>query len=402
MGLIIKPDVCEGCEACVDECPYGALEMKDDIAVVDEDKCTLCGACIDVCPVEAIEMSADVLAASTPAADLTAYRGLWVFAEQRGGVIAPVSYELIGEARRLADALDTELSAVLFGTGMEEAAGTLIKSGADRVYLFEDELLNEFHEDAYADALSQLVTEHKPEIVIAGATSIGRAFVPLVATRLWTGLTADCTSLGVDLEKRNLLQTRPAFGGNIMATIVCPGHRPQMATVRPGVFKKPAPDDGRTGEVIKCGPGKPLVSRTKLLDVITEDGHSVNISEAEVIVAGGRGMGGTEGFGMLKELADLLGGVLGASRAAVDSEWIPYPHQVGQTGRTVNPKLYIACGISGAIQHVAGMQSSDTIIAINKDPDAPIFDVADYGVVGDVFEIVPAMIKEIRKAKGLS
>jgi electron transfer flavoprotein alpha subunit len=401
MGLIIKPDVCEGCEACISECPFGALEMRDDIAVVDPDVCTLCGACIDVCPVEAIEMSEDVLAASAPAADLTAYKGFWVFAEQRGGVVASVSYELIGEARRLADALQTELSAVLFGTGLDDAAQTLIRAGADRVYLYEDKILNEFHEDAYADALSQLVGEHKPEIVLAGATSIGRAFVPLVATRVFTGLTADCTSLGVDLEKRNLLQTRPAFGGNIMATIVCPNHRPQMATVRPGVFKKPAQDGGRTGEVIKCGPEKPLTSRTKLLEVIASAGSSVNISESEVIVAGGRGMGGKEGFGMLKELADLLGGVLGASRAAVDSEWVPYPHQVGQTGRTVNPKLYISCGISGAIQHVAGMQSSDTIIAINKDPDAPIFDVADYGIVGDVFEVVPALIKEVKKAKGI-
>jgi len=400
MGLIIKPDVCEGCEACINECPYGALEMKDDIAVVDPDVCTLCGACVETCPVEAIELSEDLAAAAKPAADLTAYRGFWVFAEQRGGAVAPVSYELLGESRRLADALETELSAVLFGTGLDEAANSLIQAGADRVYLYEDPVLNDFHEDVYADALSDLIREHKPEIVLAGATSIGRAFAPLVSTRLWTGLTADCTSLGVDLEKRNLLQTRPAFGGNIMATIVCPGNRPQMATVRPGVFKKPAPDTTRTGEVIKCGPAKPLTSRTSLLDVIQEEGHSVNISEAEVIVAGGRGMGGVDGFGMLKELADLLGGVLGASRAAVDSDWVPYPHQVGQTGRTVNPRLYIACGISGAIQHVAGMQSSDTIIAINKDPDAPIFNIADYGVVGDVFEVVPAMIREIKKLKG--
>jgi electron transfer flavoprotein alpha subunit len=339
---------------------------------------------------------------AAPAADLTAYKGLWVFAEQRGGTVAPVAYELVGEGRRLADALGTDVSAVLFGTGMEDNAESLIHAGADRVYLYEDPLLNEFHEDAYADALTQLVETHKPEIVLAGATSIGRAFIPLVASRVWTGLTADCTMLGVDLEKRMLLQTRPAFGGNIMATIVCPGYRPQMATVRPGVMKRREPDAARQGEVVKVAPKKPMSSMTRLLDVIQSAGHGVNLSESDVIVAGGRGLAGEKGFAMLKELADLLGGVVGASRAAVDADWIGYPHQIGQTGRTVSPKLYIACGISGAIQHLAGMQSSDVIVAINKDADAPIFSVADFGLVGDVFEIVPQIIKAIKKHRGIA
>ncbi|HLB25837.1 MAG TPA: electron transfer flavoprotein subunit alpha [Nitrospirota bacterium] len=397
MGIIIKVELCSGCEACVSECPFGALDMQGDVAAVNE-KCTLCGSCVDVCPVYAIEMTEEPKTA--PAADLTAYKGIWVFAEQRGKKIAPVAYELLGEARRLADALGTDLAAVLFGAGLDAEAKSLIEAGADKIYWYEDSLLNEFHEDAYADALSALIEEHKPEIVLAGATSIGRAFVPIVATRVRTGLTADCTMLGVDLEKRMLLQTRPAFGGNIMATIVCPGYRPQMATVRPGVMKRSAPDASRQGEVIRIKPETPMSSRTKLIETIEEAGHSINISEAEVIVAGGRGIGGFKGFEMLGELAGLLGGVVGATRAAVDSGWMPYPHQIGQTGRTVSPKIYIACGISGAIQHLAGMQSSDIIIAINKDADAPIFGVADYGIVGDVFEVVPAMISKLKEHRG--
>ncbi len=399
MAIIIKADLCTGCEACVTECPYGAMEMRDDVAHVTE-SCNLCGACVEVCPVYAIEMEEEPAAA--PAADLTGYKGIWVFAEQRGGKAAPVAYELTGEARRLADALETDVSAVLFGTALESEAESLIASGADRVYLYEDPLLNEFHEDAYARALTELIEEHKPEIVLAGATSIGRAFVPLVATKVRTGLTADCTMLGVDLEKRMLLQTRPAFGGNIMATIVCPGYRPQMATVRPGVMRRREPDASRKGDVVKVAPEKPLTSLTRLLDVIQASGHGVNLSEAEVIVSGGRGLAGEKGFAMLKELAELLGGVVGASRAAVDADWIGYPHQIGQTGRTVSPKLYIACGISGAIQHLAGMQSSDFIVAINKDPDAPIFSVADIGIVGDVFEVIPQIIKAVKRHRGMA
>ncbi len=397
MGIIVKVDLCTGCETCVNECPFGAIEMKDDVAVITE-KCTLCGTCVETCPVYAIEMTEEPKSAH--AVDLTAYKGLWVFAEQRNGKVVPVAYELLGEGRRLADALETELAAVLMGTGLDGEAKALIAAGADKVYLYEDALLNEFHEDAYADALSDLVNKHKPEIILAGATSIGRAFVPLVATRVRTGLTADCTMLGVDLEKRNLLQTRPAFGGNIMATIVCPGYRPQMATVRPGVMKRLAADQSRNGEIIKSGPASPMTSKTRLVEVIEEAGHKINISEAEVIVAGGRGMGNEKGFALLKELADALGGVLGASRAAVDAGWLPYPHQIGQTGRTVSPRIYFACGISGAIQHLAGMQSSDVIIAINKDKDAPIFSVADYGIVGDVFEIIPMLIQKVKQARG--
>lgn len=399
MSITVKSDICTGCEACVHECPYGAIEMRDDVAYIT-DRCNLCGSCVESCPFAAIEMT-DEQAGAT-ANDLSGYKGLWVFAEQRGGEVAPVAYELLGEARRLADALGTDLSAVLMGTGMDDVATGLIHAGADRVYLYEDPILNEFHEDAYAQALSELIRKYRPEIVLVGATSIGRAFTPLVAADIRTGLTADCTMLGVDLEKRMLLQTRPAFGGNIMATIVCPGYRPQMSTVRPGVMKRAVPDTTRQGEVVKVSPASPMSSMTKLLEVIQEAGHSVNLSEAEIVVAGGRGMAGDKGFALLKELADALGGVVGASRAAVDAEWIGYPHQVGQTGRTVSPKLYFACGISGAIQHLAGMQSSDMIVAVNKDPDAPIFSVADYGIVGDVFEVLPQIIKQVKEARGIA
>ncbi len=396
MPIIVKVDVCVGCEACVNECPFGAIEMKDEKAVIG-DKCTLCGTCVDICPSFAIEMADEPKTA--PTEDLSAYNGVWVFAEQRNNKIVSVTYELLGEGRRLADSRGEELSAVLFGTGMDAEAKSLIEAGADRVYQVGAPLLNEFHEDAYADALSQLIKKYKPEIVLAGATSIGRAFVPIVATRVRTGLTADCTALDIDAESKNLLQTRPAFGGNIMATIACPNNRPQMATVRPGVMKRLPPDAARTGEIIKETPVSPLTSRTKLLETIEEAGHKINISEAEIIVSGGRGMG-EKGFELLREIAEILGGVVGATRAAVDSGWMPYPHQIGQTGRTVSPRLYIACGISGAIQHLAGMQSSDMIIAINKDPNAPIFNVADIGIVGDVFEVLPAFAKKLKEMRG--
>jgi electron transfer flavoprotein alpha subunit/NAD-dependent dihydropyrimidine dehydrogenase PreA subunit len=397
MAIKVNADICVGCGACVSQCPFGAVEIKDDIAAIG-DKCTLCGTCADACPVTAIEITAEPKAA--PADDITAYKGVWVFAEQRAGAVAPVSFELLGEGRRLADKLGVQLSAVIFGTGIEPGIKSLIEAGADNVYVYEDALLNEFHEDAYADALTELIREHKPEAVLVGATSIGRAFTPMVAWRIRTGLTADCTGLDIDTGKRQLQQTRPAFGGNIMATILCPDNRPQMSTVRPGVMKRLAADPSRTGEVIRKKPAKPLTSRTRLRNVIEVAGHSINISEAEIIVSGGRGMGSDKGFALLKELADALGGVVGASRAAVDNGWMPYPHQIGQTGRTVCPKIYFACGISGAIQHLAGMQSSDLIIAINKDASAPIFNVADYGIVGDVFEVLPQIIKQVKEARG--
>jgi electron transfer flavoprotein alpha subunit len=268
------------------------------------------------------------------------------------------------------------------------------------VYHAKNQILESFNDEPYAQLLATLIREHKPEIVLTGATPVGRSFFPRVAARLKTGLTADCTSLAIDRDTGNMLQVRPAFGGNIMATILCPSTRPQMATVRPRVMKRGQYQSERKGEIIEVRT-EGLTSRTKVLETVKEVSDiTVNLQEAEIIVSGGRGLGDPKGFKLIAELAELLGGALGSSRAAVDSGWIPYRHQVGQTGKTVCPKIYIACGISGAVQHLVGMQSSDIIIAINKNPEAPIFNVATYGIVGDLYEIVPLLIKKIKEMKG--
>ncbi len=325
------------------------------------------------------------------------YRGIWVFAEQRNGKVKSVSYELIARGRELADALQTELSAVCFGQGITEA-DQLIASGADKVILVDSPELLNHDEDLYTGQLVELIQKHKPEIVLAGATSLGRSFFPRVAGILNTGLTADCIGLDVDVEKRLLLQTRPTFGSNIMATVVCETKRPQMATVRPRVFKKRTPDTARKGEIIRVDFDRAhITSRTKLLSFVEDLTEKVKIEEADVIVAGGRGLGNAEGFKLLEELAECLGAAVGASRPVVDSGWIPYSHQVGQTGKTVCPKLYIACGISGAAQHLAGMQTSDCIVAINSDPNAPIFTVANFGIVGDLFKVIPLLVEKLKK-----
>lgn len=396
MPVIIDIDKCEGCEECRASCPFDAIVIKEGKAFINE-YCQACMACISVCPEGAIiEVEKEV----PKSKDIQSYKGVWVFAEQRGGKVASVAYELLGAGRRLADELNTELSAVLFGASDSEAQ-ELIRWGADKVYMSKDQIFERFNDEPYSELLSSLIKEHCPEIVIAGATPIGRSFIPRVAAKIRTGLTADCTSLAVDKETGNLLQIRPAFGGNIMATIVCPNNRPQMATVRPRVMKRGQYDEGRTGEIIDVKADS-ISSRTRVLDTIKEVSElTVNLQEADIIVSGGRGLGTPNGFGLLKELAELLGGALGSSRAAVDAGWIPYRHQVGQTGKTVCPKIYIACGISGAIQHLVGMQSSDIIIAINKNPEAPIFDSATYGIVGDLYEIIPLLIKKIKEAKGI-
>ena len=274
----------------------------------------------------------------------------------------------------------------------------LIHRGVDNVYVVDTGALEKFNDEPYSKVMADLVCEHKPEIILCGATAVGRSFFPRVAVELKTGLTADCTGLAIDSDRRLLLQTRPAFGGNIMATIVCPEDRPQMATVRHKVMQEAICDNKRKGNVIKKEiKAKGLTSRTQVLNVVKELANSINIIDANVIVSGGRGMGKPENFKMLEELASVLGGAVGASRAAVDSDWIAYAHQVGQTGKTVCPTVYIACGISGAIQHLVGMQSADIIIAINKDPDAPIFGVATYGIVGDLFEVIPKLTAEFKR-----
>jgi electron transfer flavoprotein alpha subunit len=391
MGIRVDFDGCTGCGSCVPACPFGLIEIIDDKAHIKEG-CTLCGACRDACALEAIIIEA--VPEVAPVGDT--HRGVWVFAEQKDGQLKGVAYELVAKGRELADTLKTELSAVCFGHSLKEIE-KLITQGADRVYVIDDPALAQHQEDLYTQELARLIREHQPEIVLAGATALGRAFIPRVAAILKTGLTADCTGLDIDTEKRLLLQTRPTFGGNIMATIVCQYKRPQMATVRPRVFKKNAPDSHRQGQIIKVDFKKEVItSKTRLLKFVEDLTERVKIEDADIIVAGGRGLGKPENFALVEELAKALGAAVGSSRPPVDEGWIPYSRQVGQTGKTVCPKLYIACGISGAVQHLAGMQTSDCIVAINNDPAAPIFEVATYGIVGDLFKVVPMLIEKLK------
>jgi len=390
--IIIDSEKCKGCKLCIKACPFEALYMEGKLAVLKPEECRACGACLDSCHFDAIT-EAEKKGGS---ADLSDFKGVWVFAEQNHGRVQDVAYELLATGRRLADDRESELAAVLLGHNVTDSAACLIAAGADKVFVVDQPDLAEYEANVYADALNQVMAKYKPEVVLAGATSVGRAFFAKVAVRAQTGLTADCTALSIDKEKGLLLQTRPAFGGNIMATIMTPNHRPQMATVRPKVFKAAPPDPGRKGKTL-IEALKLVAPDTKILRTERESG-AVNISEAEIIVAGGRGMKKGENLTMLRKLADLLGGVMGASRACVDAGWCSAAHQVGQTGKTVCPKIYLAFGISGAIQHLEGMRSSDTIIAVNRDANAPIFGVADLGVVGDLFEIVPKLITALEAA----
>ena len=393
MSLHINKENCVGCTLCVKVCPFGALSMVDKKAVVQMELCTLCGACIDACKFDCFLIKKDKIILK----DLEA-KGVWVFCEQKHGILQSVSYELLSKGRELADKLKTELSAVLIGHEMEEKAKEIIHRGAEVVYLVDHPMLKNYLDDPYTQILSRLIKKYKPEIVLCGATSIGRSLISRVAVKVHTGLTADCTGLDIDEHKKILLQTRPAFGGNIMATIITPNHRPQMATVRHKVMKEATQDPKRKGRIIKEVYGEDVYSsRTKILDIIEEVSSTVNLTEADIIVSGGRGLKDQKNFKILEDLARILNAAVGASRAAVDSDWMPYSHQVGQTGKTVCPKVYIACGISGQIQHLVGMQSSDVIVAINNDPHAPIFQVATYGIVGDLFEVVPLLTNKFKE-----
>jgi electron transfer flavoprotein alpha subunit len=396
-NIQILEDKCVGCQACLGACPYNAIYMEGKKARIDYDKCTLCGACVSKCKFEAIkiEKKAGFKSAVSP----QEAKGVWVLAEQKNNKVQSVSYELLNKGRELADDLKVDLTAVLLGSDVKEEAKCLIYRGADKVIIIEDTILNHYQSGPYSEVITSIVKKYKPEIILAGATTIGRSLVPRLAIKLNTGLTADCTALEIDKKKKLLLQTRPAFGGNIMATIMCQNHRPQMATVRHKVFMEATEDVKRKGEVIEEKVSAELLHSDIILkDIVEEIEDTINITEADIIVAAGRGIGSKENLALIEELAKALNGALAASRSIVDAGWIPYSHQVGQTGRTVCPKLYIACGISGQIQHLVGMQSSDVIIAINKDPDAPIFKVANYGVVGDLFKIVPALTKQIQSS----
>ena len=394
--LKINKELCIGCGICEDQCAFAALEVVDGVAVAGE-SCTLCGACVEVCDPQAITLEIQGDSLKT---DLASWSGVWVFCEYRKNALATVSLELLGIGRKLADKRGVSLGAVIIGSGVGDTAEKLIGYGADTVYKVDHPDLELFTEDRYGKILTRLINEHRPEIVLAGATAIGRSFIPGVATSLDAGLTADCTGLEVRPEDGALLQTRPAFGGNIMATIECPRSRPQMATVRPKVMKAMPYVEDREGEVVEVVPREEeLFSRVNVLASVVAEQGNVNIQESEILISGGRGLESEKGFALIRKLADVLDADIAASRAVVDAGWIAYPHQVGQTGKTVAPKLYIACGISGAVQHVAGMQSAEAIVAINRDKDAPIFDVADFGIVGDLNEIIPKLIAKLEERR---
>ncbi len=394
MSIEIINSECVGCGLCIPVCVYDAIKLVEEIAVIDLDKCTLCGACVEVCNFDAIVLTKE----EKTDKDISDYSGILVVGEFRNGEVHHVTYELVSKARILAGKLgDVNVSCLIMGTDMpEDSLEKIITAGADKVIKIDNPELNFFNDEIFSKLVTEVLIEEKPEIVLTGATSEGRALIPLVAVSLRTGLTADCTSLDIDQEKKLLLQTRPAFGGNIMATIICPNHRPQIATVRPKVMKIIL-DSNRKGEIIEKKDITISRKLTEILETVKDESTHINVADADIVVSGGRGVGNPQNFELIEKLADLLKAAVGASRAAVDAEWIPYSHQVGQTGKTVAPKLYIACGISGAVQHQVGMRSSDFIIAINKDSSAPIFDIADIGIVGDLFEVIPELIKLIEK-----
>ena len=418
------PGRCIACGArCQSICPVNGIEMNDaGEPCIDLPKCIGCVKCVKACPGSALEIFYTpeellILAQLEQTASLSdeeidedelrrreqlaGYRGVWVFVEQTGGEPARVSWELLGAGRELADKLGVTLSAIVVGSRVEHLCGEAFAHGADQAYLLDAPVFLHYRTEPYVDALCHLIAQYKPEIVLMGATGLGRDLAGAVATRVGTGLTADCTGLGID-DRRNLMQTRPAFGGNIMATIMCDRFRPQMSTVRPQVMPMPERRENADGPIIRCSISISEADIfTKVLEVI-HDGKGkgqVDISGAEFIVSGGRGLMARENFSLLQELADELGGVVAGSRSAVDAGWLPPERQVGQTGKTVRPRIYIACGISGAIQHLVGMQDSDTVIAINRDPEAPIFEVATYGIVGDLFQVVPELTRQLRALK---
>lgn len=396
MAIKVNQEECIACGACLSVCPFGAIVMQDEKAYITE-ACTACGACVDTCPVEAILREEED---KVVAMDKSQYKDVWVYLEVCEGKLRNVGLELLGEGRKLADGMGQSLASVLIGHNVEGLAQEAFAAGSDKVYLVDAAELAQYNTDSYTATLFDLISNYKPSVILMGATNDGRDFGARVACRVGTGLTADCTGLGIDEATGFVSWTRPAFGGNIMATIICPEHRPQMGTVRPSVFKKPVLDYSKKGELIRVASKiKQEDMRTKLIDMIHVCTVSCNLEEAEIIVSGGRGMCKPENFSLVEDLANVLGASVGASRAAVDAGWKPALHQVGQTGKTVGPKIYFACGISGAIQHLAGMSSSDLVIAINKDPDAPIFKMADYGIVGDVLEVLPILTEEFKKIK---
>jgi len=385
-------DACNGCGACVAVCPFGAIEMKDGRAHITE-ACRVCGQCVDACPENAIIIK------ESESIDLSDYKGVMIFAQQRKSEVHPVSYELLGKGKELADTLNEPLYAVIIGNDVKKGAEQLRARGADKVYVYDDPVLEDFRDDPYTDLIADCCNKIKPSIFLIGATALGRSLGPRAAAKLKTGLTADCTSLDIDEETGLLLQTRPAYGGNIMATIISPNGRPQMATVRYKMMPEASILDNPKGEIVEMAVNaSELTDRIKILG-FEEATEQVSIVDAEIIVSGGLGMGEPKGFELITEMAEAIGGAVGASRPTVDEGWINYRHQVGLSGRTVRPIVYIACGISGAVQHQAGMKTSDIIISVNKDKEAPIFQISSLGVVGDLYEVLPRLIEKINEHK---
>lgn len=435
---------CILCGACVDECTEEALYLGETQAEVIADKCIDCGACIEVCPTDAITLPEGVIpnykgksieataeAKVEEAAEEkgevkteeviteavtetkqeakvekkpdvvlpeSEYQGVWVYIEQRNGKIAPVSLELLGAGRELADKLGVELAGVLLGNNVDHVVNDLYEHGADTIYMIDNPVFDQYRGEAYQVGVVDLVRKYKPEILLFGATAIGRDLASTVATELGTGLTADTTRLDIDMKNRLLEASRPAMGGNIMATILCKVQRPQMASVRPKVMKALEPVQGRTGKLVKETINiEESALRTKVIRVVQDMGDQIKLGDADIIVAGGKGMQDEKGFQLIRDFAKQLGAATGASRDAVEAGWAKHSEQVGQTGTTVAPKLYFAIGISGAVQHTVGMENSEVVVAINKDPNAQIFDKCTYGIVGDAFEIIPKFMDEFKK-----
>lgn len=397
--LQIDLEACNGCKLCEKTCPFAAIVVVNKKAKVLEN-CTLCGACVNVCPQHALNIERP---ATLSPEELTKYSGVCIFAEceiKNEPQIKPVALQILEKGRILADKLEEDLSTILLGAKNSHLTQTLISHGADKVYLCQHPLLEQYSTEGFTNVIAGVIMQEKFSIALFGATPTGRDLAPRIAARLKVGLTADCTGLDIN-EDRQLVQTRPAFGGNIMASILSPYTRPQLATVRPNVFPKGTPNPERTG-TIKEIPVKlnPKGIRTKIIDsAITQKEETIPIEEADILISAGRGIQTKENLELIKELAEELNGTMSCSRSLVDLGWLPHSFQVGQSGKTVSPKLYIALGISGAIQHLVGMSSSNIIIAINKDPDAPIFKVADFGIVGDILEIIPILIKQLRELK---
>jgi len=393
MAIRIDLEKCNACGLCMRSCPYEALESIDKKPRWIEDRCTLCGACLETCKFEAL--TGEIPARELP--DFSDYRGVWVFAEQHDNVFHRSAFELLGCARYLADELGEEVVATALGSGIQDRARDLIEYGADRCIVVDHPALAYYQTCTYTHALGTLVRRYKPNILLISATHLGRDLAPRMSRRLGLGLTADCTRLSIDPEERILLQTRPAFGGNIMATIVSRFSRPQTATVRPGIMKALDWDPSRHGEIrieeISMADCKEF---TKVLECVMREDIGVSLPLAKIIVAGGRPVCSDRGITVLRDFADAVGGQVACTRVVVEEGFLPQEQQVGQTGQSVRPEVYFACGISGAVQHKAGMDGSRYVVAINKDPDAPIFEIADFAIVGDLFEILPALTRAVR------